>query len=196
ELVAISKRHEDTLTRLEKSVAELVAISKRHEDTLTRLEKAQERTDATVDRLVKAQERTDRAIDRLAEGLGEISEVSCAAVLGAVAELKGWTLLDAPGPIDVGHGEVDVRARFSTPDGEVVLLAEAKTRLRGKDLMKWASRVGEQAWRNMYMYPGFSGQVLPYAYGTLIYADAMTEAQRLGIGLIGPEGERIAPVPL
>ncbi len=135
-------------------------------------------------------------MNKLAEDVGEVSEVSCAAVLGAVAQWKGWTALDRPGPVDVGTGEVDVRARFSTDGGEVAILAEAKSRLYGKDVVKWASRVGEPAWRGQFLYPGFEGQVLPYVYGTLIYADALTEAERLGIGVIGPEGERIAPRPL
>ncbi|MHB8262816.1 MAG: hypothetical protein ACYDGY_03575 [Acidimicrobiales bacterium] len=168
-----------------------------------RTEVAQRRTDATVaelsrtvSELTEAQRRTEVAVNRLAEDIGEISEVSCAAVLQAVAEMKGWTTLDSPGPIDVGTGEVDVRAHFSTPEGEVVILAEAKSRLYGKNVSKWASRVGEPTWRNKFLYPGFDGQVLPCIYGTLIYADAIVEARRLGVGVIGPEGERLVPLPL
>ncbi len=153
------------------------------EARLTELAEAQKRTDATVGKLATA-------VGKLGEGLGEIVEVSCAAVLGAVAEMKGWTAIDGPGPIDVGEGEVDVRARFSTEGGEVVVLAEAKSRLRGDDVKKWASRVTDETWRGRHLYQGFDGHVLPYVYGTLVYADAYTEAKRAGIGVIGPEGER------
>ncbi|MHB8264282.1 MAG: hypothetical protein ACYDGY_11190 [Acidimicrobiales bacterium] len=153
------------------------------------LAEAQQRTDANLAELV-------RAVGKLAEDVGEISEASCAAVLGAVAEAKGWTSLDTPGPVDIGRGEIDVRARFATPDGEVAILAEAKSRLYGKDVSRWADRVGESAWRGRFLYADFTGQVLPYVYGTLIYADAIAEAKRLGIGVIGPAGERLAPLPL
>ncbi len=170
---------------------------------VAKLIEAQERTDATVGRLAEAQERTDATVGRLAtavgkleENLGEIVEVSCAAVLGAVAEMKGWTAIDAPGPIDVGEGEVDVRGRFSTTEGEVVVLAEAKSRLRGGDVKKWARRVTDETWRARHLYEGFGGTVLAYVYGTLVYADAYAEARRVGIGVIGPEGEREAAVAL
>ena len=156
---------------------------------VAKLIEAQERTDATVGRLATA-------VGKLEENLGEIVEVSCAAVLGAVAEMKGWTAIDAPGPIDVGEGEVDVRGRFSTTEGEVVVLAEAKSRLRGGDVKKWARRVTDETWRARHLYEGFGGTVLAYVYGTLVYADAYAEARRVGIGVIGPEGEREAAVAL
>lgn len=149
-----------------------------------------------VQKLVEAQKQTTMSIHRLEENVGEVSEESCAAVLGAMAYRKGWTVLDNPGLIDIGKGEVDVRGRFDTPIGEVAILAETKSRLRGSHVSKWASRVGGSAWREQFLYPGFEGQVLPYVYGTIIYDDAFIEAERLGIGVIGPGGERVAPRPL
>ncbi|MCL5948520.1 MAG: hypothetical protein M1420_05110 [Actinobacteria bacterium] len=209
---------------LEETVKGLAEAQRSLEETVKGLAEAQRSLEESVKGLAEAQKRTEEAqrsleetvkglaesqrsleetvkglavsVNKLAEDVGEVSEVSCAAVLGAVAQWKGWTALDRPGPVDVGTGEVDVRARFSTDGGEVAILAEAKSRLYGKDVVKWASRVGEPAWRGQFLYPGFEGQVLPYVYGTLIYADALTEAERLGIGVIGPEGERIAPRPL
>ncbi len=149
-----------------------------------------------VQKLVEAQKQTTMSIHRLEENVGEVSEESCAAVLGAMAYRKGWTVLDNPGLIDIGKGEVDVRGRFDTPIGGVAILAETKSRLRGSHVSKWASRVGGSAWREQFLYPGFEGQVLPYVYGTIIYDDAFIEAERLGIGVIGPGGERVAPRPL
>ncbi|MHB8264026.1 MAG: hypothetical protein ACYDGY_09845 [Acidimicrobiales bacterium] len=200
ELAEAQQRTEVAQQRTDATVRELVEAQKRTDATMA---EAQKRTDWRLDRtekalaeLAEAQKRTEVAVYKLAEDVGEISEVSCAVVLGAVAEIKGWTSLDTPGPIDIGKGEIDVRARFATPDGEVAILAEAKSRLYGKDVSRWADRVGESAWRGRFLYADFTGQVLPYVYGTLIYADAITEAKRLGIGVIGPEGERLAPLPL
>ncbi len=193
----------DQLRLLTTEVAKLAEAQKRTEEAQKRTDESLRSLEEVVKELAEAQKRTDDAVgkltvsvNKLAEDVGEISEVSCAAVLRAVAELKGWTVLDRPGPIDVGTGEVDVRARFATPEGEVAILAEAKSRLYGKDVSKWASRVGESTWRGKFLYPGFEGKVLPYIYGTLIYADATIEAERLGVGVIGPEGERLAPLPL
>ncbi|MCL5886038.1 MAG: hypothetical protein M1280_03225, partial [Actinobacteria bacterium] len=136
------------------------------------------------------------SVNRLNESVGEIAEESCALVLGAMAEERGWTVLDKPGPIDVGQGEVDVRGRFDTPDGEVVVLAEAKSRLQGKYVERWADRVGDPAWRKRFLYPGFNGKVLPYMYGTLIYSDVDKQAKKRGIGVIKYNGEYLAPRPL
>ncbi len=223
-LTEAQERTEEAQKHTEESVKGLAEAQRSLEETVKGLAEAQRSLEETVKGLAEAQKRTEEAqrsleetvkglaesqrsleetvkglavsVNKLAEDVGEVSEVSCAAVLGAVAQWKGWTALDRPGPVDVGTGEVDVRARFSTDGGEVAILAEAKSRLYGKDVVKWASRVGEPAWRGQFLYPGFEGQVLPYVYGTLIYADALTEAERLGIGVIGPEGERIAPRPL
>jgi len=186
----------DQLRLLTAEVSKLAEAQRRTDESLRSLEETVKELAESQRRTEASQRRTDVAVNKLAEDVGEISEVSCAAVLGAVAEMKDWTALDIPGPVDVGTGEVDVRARFATPEGEVAILAEAKSRLYGKDVSKWASRVGESAWRNKFLYPGFDGQVLPYIYGTLIYADAIAEARRLGVGVIGPEGERLAPLPL
>ncbi len=193
----------DELLSLPDQMRLLTAEVQKLTEAQERTEEAQKHTEESVKGLAEAQRSLEEtvkglavSVNKLAEDVGEVSEVSCAAVLGAVAQWKGWTALDRPGPVDVGTGEVDVRARFSTDGGEVAILAEAKSRLYGKDVVKWASRVGEPAWRGQFLYPGFEGQVLPYVYGTLIYADALTEAERLGIGVIGPEGERIAPRPL
>ncbi len=172
-----------------RAIAELAEAQKRTDATVGRLEATVGRLEATVGKLATA-------VGKLEENLGEIVEVSCAAVLGAVAEMKGWTAIDDPGPIDVGEGEVDVRGRFSTEEGEVVVLAEAKSRLRGSDVKKWASRVTDETWRGRHLYEGYDGQVLAYVYGTLVYADAYAEARRVGIGVIGPEGEREAAVAL
>ncbi len=188
-LTEAQERTEEAQKHTEESVKGLAEAQRSLEETVKGLAEAQRSLEETVKGLAVS-------VNKLAEDVGEVSEVSCAAVLGAVAQWKGWTALDRPGPVDVGTGEVDVRARFSTDGGEVAILAEAKSRLYGKDVVKWASRVGEPAWRGQFLYPGFEGQVLPYVYGTLIYADALTEAERLGIGVIGPEGERIAPRPL
>ena len=138
-----------------------------------------------VSLLTVAITKLEKTVGKLAENVGDIAESSCAAVLKAVAEMKGWTLLETPGPVDTGKGEVDVRGRFSTENGEVAVLAEAKSRLRGKDVAKWGDRVGDERWRNHFLYKDFNGQVLGYAYGTLIYADAMAEATRLGWGIMG-----------
>ena len=206
-----AQRHTDeTVKSLEEMVKELAEAQRhtenaqRHTDeTVKELANAQRHTDETVKELAEAQRHTDEtvrelkeSVNRLNESVGEIAEESCALVLGAMAEERGWTVLDKPGPIDVGQGEVDVRGRFDTPDGEVVVLAEAKSRLQGKYVERWADRVGDPAWRKRFLYPGFNGKVLPYMYGTLIYSDVDKQAKKRGIGVIKYNGEYLAPRPL
>ena len=206
-----AQRHTDeTVKSLEEMVKELAEAQQRTEnaqrhtdETVKELAEAQRHTDETVKELANAQLHTDEtvrelkeSVNRLNESVGEIAEESCALVLGAMAEERGWTVLDKPGPIDVGQGEVDVRGRFDTPDGEVVVLAEAKSRLQGKYVERWADRVGDPAWRKRFLHPGFNGKVLPYMYGTLIYSDVDKQAKKRGIGVIKYNGEYLAPRPL
>ena len=183
---------------------------KRTDETVKELASAQKRTDETVKELVvtvaelaEAQKRTDvtlgelkEIVDKLNESVGEVAEESCAAALLSIAHQKGWTELDVPGPIDTGDGELAVRGRFNTPEGEIVILAEAKSRLRGSHVTKWADRVKNPSWQSKFLYPDFDGKVLPYMYGTLIYSDAREQAIKHGIGIIKYDGEHLAPHPL
>ncbi len=195
ELVAVVKELAVAQRSTDAVVKELVEAQRSTDVAVKELREAQRSTDASVKELAEAQRSTSLKLDRLAEDVGEMAELSCANVLKTVAFWKGWTSLEDPLPIVTGSGEVDVRGHFDTPGGEVVVLAEAKSRLRGKDVSKWAARFEEQAWRDRFLPPGFTGQALPYVYGTLIYADAIKEAKNLGIGLLGPEGERLAANP-
>ncbi len=196
ELVLAQLRIEETVKSLELTVRELVAAQ-------LRTENAQQRTEKTVKELVSAQLRIEETVrelkenvDRLNESVGETAEVSCALVLGAMAEERGWIVLDEPAPVAMDEDEVDVRGRFDTPDGEVVVLAEAKSRLQKKYVDRWANRVGDKDWREKFLYPGFNGKVLPYVYGTLIYSGANERAKERGIGVITYNGECLAPRPL
>ncbi len=210
ELVAAQQRTDENVKSLESTVKELVAAQLRTEETVKELANAQRRTDenvksleSTVKELVAAQLRTDGTVrelkenvGRLNESVGETAEVSCALVLGAMAEERGWIVLDEPAPVAMDEDEVDVRGRFDTPDGEVVVLAEAKSRLQKKYVDRWANRVGDKDWREKFLYPGFNGKVLPYVYGTLIYSGANERAKERGIGVITYNGECLAPRPL
>ena len=209
-LAEAQQRTENAQQRTEEAVKELVAAQLRTENAQRHTDETVKSLEEMVKELVAAQLRTENAqrhtdetvrelkesVNRLNESVGEIAEESCALVLGAMAEERGWTVLDKPGPIDVGQGEVDVRGRFDTPDGEVVVLAEAKSRLQGKYVERWADRVGDPAWRKRFLYPGFNGKVLPYMYGTLIYSDVDKQAKKRGIGVIKYNGEYLAPRPL
>ena len=175
----------------------------RTEETVKELATAQQRTEETVKELVLAQLRIEETVrelkenvDRLNESVGETAEVSCALVLGAMAEERGWIVLDEPAPVAMDEDEVDVRGRFDTPDGEVVVLAEAKSRLQKKYVDRWANRVGDKDWREKFLYPGFNGKVLPYMYGTLIYSGVNERAKEFGIGVITYNGECLTPRPL
>ena len=189
-------RTDETVKSLESTVKELVSAQ-------LRTENAQRRTEETVKELVSAQLRIEKTVrelkdnvDRLNESVGETAEVSCALVLGAMAEERGWTVLDEPAPVAMDEDEVDVRGRFDTPDGEIVILVEAKSRLQKKYVDRWANRVEDKDWREKFLYPGFNGKVLPYVYGTLIYSGVNERAEERGIGVITYNGERLAPRPL
>ncbi len=196
ELVSAQLRTDETVKSLESTVKELVSAQ-------LRTENAQRRTEETVKELVSAQLRIEKTVrelkdnvDRLNESVGETAEVSCALVLGAMAEERGWTVLDEPAPVAMDEDEVDVRGRFDTPDGEIVILVEAKSRLQKKYVDRWANRVEDKDWREKFLYPGFNGKVLPYVYGTLIYSGVNERAEERGIGVITYNGERLAPRPL
>ncbi len=195
-LAEVQQRTENAQRHTEETVKELANAQRRTDENVKSLE-------STVKELVAAQLRTDGTVrelkenvGRLNESVGETAEVSCALVLGAMAEERGWIVLDEPAPVAMDEDEVDVRGRFDTPDGEVVVLAEAKSRLQKKYVDRWANRVGDKDWREKFLYPGFNGKVLPYVYGTLIYSGANERAKERGIGVITYNGECLAPRPL
>ena len=203
-LAESQQRTEEAQKRTDETVKELASAQKRTEEALVRTDETVKELVVTVAELAEAQKRTDvtvgelkESVNRLSESLGVVAEEeSCAAVLLSVAHQKGWTELDLPGPIDVGDGELAVRGRFDTPEGEIVILAEAKSRLRGSHVTKWANRVKNPSWQSKFLYPDFEGKVLPYMYGTLIYSDARDQAIKHGIGIIKYDGEHLAPRPL
>ena len=195
-LAEVQQRTENAQRHTEETVKELANAQRRTDENVKSLE-------STVKELVAAQLRTDGTVrelkenvGRLNESVGETAEVSCALVLGAMAEERGWIVLDEPAPVAMDEDEVDVRGRFDTPDGEVVVLAEAKSRLQKKYVDRWANRVGDKDWREKFLYPGFNGKVLPYVYGTLIYSCVNERAKERGIGVITYNGECLAPRPL
>ncbi|MCL4433985.1 MAG: hypothetical protein M1399_04345 [Actinobacteria bacterium] len=196
-------RTENAQRHTDETVKELVAAQLRTENAQRHTDETVKSLEEMVKELVAAQRHTDETVRALAESVhkleenvSEVAEESCASVLRAMAYQKGWTVLDTPAPITVAQGEVDVRGRFDTPEGEIMILAEAKSRLREKHIEKWASRVGDPAWREKFLYPGFKGTVLPYMYGTLVYSEAFVKAEQHGIGVIKYDGEHLAPHPL
>ena len=193
----------DELLSLPSEMRLLTAEVKKLAEAQLRTDETVKSLESTVKELVSAQLRIEKTVrelkdnvDRLNESVGETAEVSCALVLGAMAEERGWTVLDEPAPVAMDEDEVDVRGRFDTPDGEIVILVEAKSRLQKKYVDRWANRVGDKDWREKFLYPGFNGKVLPYIYGTLIYSGVNERAKERGIGVITYNGERLAPRPL
>ena len=106
---------------------------------------------------------------------------------------KGYRLLDDPAPLDI-NGEVDLVAPVEDPAGRRLwVLVEAKVRLRRREVLSWARRLEDPAFRARLAAEGIEGPCIPYAYGIRVYPEAVEAAREHGIGLLNIRGERLAP---
>jgi len=212
---------EKRFDRLENALAELAEAQKRTEKRVDRLEialnelaEAQKRTEARVEELAEAQKRTEDhlaqlainqqgilvRLDRLEHQVGLIGnalgievEGEAGEIVAYVLEQQGYRLLEMPYALAI-NGEVDIVIKAETPDGESVsVLVEAKTRARLKELRRWHSRLQDQAFQQQLVDAGVKKPFLPYFFGLRVYQTVDTEARKLGIGVLDPDGERVAP---
>jgi len=203
--------------RTEERVEELAVAQKRTEERVEELAAAQQRTEERVEELAAAQQRTEEQVTQLAatqrgilerldvldhrvgligDLLGIEAEGEAQEVLTYVLEQKGYRLLEAPYALDV-DGEVDVVMRAETPDDQQVwVLVEVKARARLKELRRWSGRLHDVTFQQRLAEAGVTKPFLPYFFGLRVYQIVDEEAERLGIGVLDPNGERVTPALL
>ncbi len=205
---------EERLSRLEATVQALAEAQQRAEERLSKVEERLSRLEATVQALAEAQQRTEEALVRLAEAqqhmeerldqvdkqlstigniLGLDAEGDAQEILAFILEQKGYRLLTPPHGLDI-DGEVDLVMPVKTPEGERAwIVLEAKKRVRLKELRRWAKRLQSKAFLRRLKEAGITKPLIPYLFGLRVYAVVDTEARKLGIGVLDPDGERVAP---
>ncbi len=150
-------------------------------------------------RLQHVEERLDRVelrLGRVEDLLGVDIEVDAQDILTYVLEQKGYRLLDVPRPWDL-DGEIDMVVPVETPKGECHwVLVEAKSRARFKELRRWAQRLQSEGFIRQLEERGASRPYQFYLFGLRVYSLVVEEARRLGLGVLSPEGEEVAPVPI
>ena len=203
--------------RTEERVEELAAAQQRTEERVEELAAAQKRTEERVEELAAAQQRTEEQVTQLAatqrgilerldvldhrvgligDLLGIEAEGEAQEVLTYVLEQKGYRLLEAPYALDV-DGEVDVVMQAETPDDQQVwVLVEVKARARLKELRRWSGRLHDATFQQRLAEAGVTKPFLPYFFGLRVYQIVDEEADRLGIGVLDPNGERVTPALL
>jgi len=197
------------------TLRELAEAQKRTEQRVGELAQAQKRTEARFEELIEIQkdleekvgqvilvqwrmeERQDaieHQLGRIADVLGVVeAEVEAEETLVYVLEQKGYRLFRSPQALDL-DGEIDVVVPAETPEGEQVwVLAEAKARARLKGLRRWAQRLASPGFVQRLEGQGVTRPYLFYLFGLRVYQLVEDEARKLGLGVLDPNGERVAP---
>lgn len=205
-LAETQARTEERVGRLEEAVARLAERMAQAEERLTRLEEA-------VVRLAEAQARTEAEIARLTEALttlersfqhhrrsmedvvrrvGPLVEANLGRVLERILRARGWRLLTAPAPLDLGDFEVDLVARAATAAGQTVwVLGEVRGRVRPSDVHETARKFrAPETWRRLEA-AGITRPALICLGGLAVYLGTEVTAERAGLGLFDLRGERV-----
>ncbi len=202
-LTEAQKHIEERLTRLEITVQELAEAQKRTEERLIRLEITVQELAEQMASLAAAHQRLEERVDGMNKRLGRLEnllgvdiEVDAQDIVTYVLEQKGYHLLDTPHPLDL-DGEIDLAVPVETPDGDQVwVLLEAKARARFKELRRWAQRLHSEGFVRRLEERGVNRPYLFYLFGLRVYSIVEEEARRLGLGVLGPDGERVEPTPI
>ena len=135
----------------------------------------------------------DHRVGLIANALGVDTEVDAQEVLLYVLEQKGYQLLEPPRALDL-DGEIDVAVPVETPEGERAwVLVEAKARAKLKGLRRWAERLTSPGFIQRLEDVGVTRPLLFYLFGLRVYQIVENEARKLGLGVLDPDGERVAP---
>lgn len=166
------------------ALKEVVASVERR---LESLEGGQQALEAGQSALEAGQEALRKEVGRLSEVVGGTVEEDAVSVLVTVIGRRGWAVSGTPQPWEDG-GEIDVLGEATTDEGRrVSLLVEAKTRLRPADVRRFAGRIG-----SLVSGAGIEGDYIAYVYGLRVYTGVDETAASLGLGVLCPDGERVA----
>src|SRR5581483_7289890 len=160
-LAAAQQRTEEQLAALTARVDALAAAQQRTEEQLAALTAAQQRTEerlaevaaaqvdlkTAVERLEYRQMTTQQELGRLANVIGAGVEADTEETLRSAIKARGWEPLGGAVPLAL-NGEVDLAILAEEPTGERVwVLAEAKLRLRQRDVETWARMLDDADFR-------------------------------------------------
>jgi len=191
ELAEAQKRTEQRLGRLEQVVQELAEAQKRTEQRVEELAEAQKRMMEAIVSLTQRMDATEKQLGQLSERFGLDLEVDAEEVLRAVAQEKGYSLLQEPMAIDV-DGEMDVVAPIETPSGERFwVIIEVKGRLRRKEVGRFLQRLQHPQVIQQLEASGVEKPYLPYVFGLRVYFGVDERARETGVGILTFRGERI-----
>jgi len=188
--------------RLETALVEMAEAQKRTDERFEEMAEAQKRTEAAVTDLAVNQKRIIVRLDGLDHRIGLVTDVlgleaegEAEEVLTYTLEQKGYRLLESPYALAVNDTEIDIVIGAETPDGErVTVLAEVKARARLKSLRRWSGRLRNPAFLQLLADAGVVKPFLPYFIGLRVYQVVDDAARDLGIGVLDPNGERVAPI--
>ena len=149
-----------------------------------------------IARLWEAVAEHSRQIDGLRTEVGRLSaivggtvEEDAVSVVQTVLEAKGYRLEAEPEAVEI-DGEIDVMARATDPAGApLVALVEAKTRLRPADVRRFAA-----SYPSLVARLGIADAHVGYVYGLRVYNGSVDAARESGLGVLSPDGERLAPL--
>ena len=193
---------ESNFARVWETVNSLAEAQRQTEERLERFEKATQANFARVweaiNSLAEAQRRTEEALMQLARQVGHLTslvggelEVDAEELLVYALKQRGYKLLGDPQPF-LMDGEVDVVVPVETPDGtKAWALVEAKLRVRLRELKGWLTRLSDPDFRHQLASRGVTKPYLPYMYGLRIYPEVEEIAEKEGIGLLNPRGEKL-----
>ena len=128
------------------------------------------------------------AVGHLSEIVGGTVEEDAASLVRTVLESKGVQLDRDPEAAEV-NGEIDVVAAGTDSTGaRITALVEAKTRLRPADVRRFAA-----SYPGLVARLGIQGAHVGYVYGFRVYSGSEDAARQTGLGVLCPDGERLAP---
>ncbi len=179
--------------RTEEQLAALTAAQQRTEERLAEVAAAQVDLKTAVERLEYRQMTTQQELGRLANVIGAGVEADTEETLRSAIKAHGWEPLGGAVPLAL-NGEVDLAILAEEPTGERVwVLAEAKLRLRRRDVETWARMLDDADFRQRLAGQGVTPPIVAYAFGIRVYPDAEEAARATGLGVLNPQGERLAP---
>lgn len=192
DLLALPERVAELDARLTAALTSLAEAQARTDRALARLTERVDHLERSFenrfDRLEASHEALRTEVGRLSQIVGGTVEEDAASLVETVLTRRGWQLAGPPSPVEL-NGEIDVLAHAEDEAGRpVAVLAEAKVRLRPADVRRFASSLPR-----LLRMAGVSGEHVAYVYGFRIYEGSVAAAEELGLGVLSPDGERLAP---
>ncbi|SFM85079.1 hypothetical protein [Thermodesulforhabdus norvegica] len=147
QLAEAQKKAEERLTKLEKTVQELAEAQKRTEERVNQLAEAQRRTEEALKKLTEEHRKTREHLGGLSHSVGYILENQAYRALPELLrkdfglEVRDRLKRDL---IEVGKSrweEINIIGRGLKDGEEIIILGEAKTQLKKKDVDSFVRKV-------------------------------------------------------